>query len=69
MYLWWGSQSFRRVLQGLSAPITDMIRLRGTDQRLYLYASPCPGGMKVLGGLKVGLKKLFIRTVSDGIAD
>lgn len=51
------------MLQGLGAPITDIYKLRGTDQRLYLYATRQPGSTVVLGGLKIGTKKLFLRNV------
>ena len=51
------------LLQGLSAPITDLWRLQGTDQRLYLYATRGQGGTRVLGGIKTGTKKLFVRRV------
>lgn len=54
-------------LQGLGAPITDIYRLRSTDQRLYLYATRNPGGTVVMGGLKIGSKKLFVRTVSASL--
>lgn len=50
-------------LQGLRTPITDVVRLCGQDQRLYLIARATADGMTVLGGLKVGHKRLFIRDV------
>jgi hypothetical protein len=41
-----------------------MYRLQGTDQRLYIYASRGPGNRTVvLGGIKMGKKKLFMRKV------
>lgn len=52
-------------LQSLGAPITDIWRLKSTDQRLYLYAVRRSSGTSVLGGIKIGKKKLFIRTVSS----
>lgn len=48
--------------QGLAAPITDIERLAAREQRLLL-AQPCAGSGAVLGGLKVGVKKLFMRRV------
>ncbi|KAG2434622.1 hypothetical protein HXX76_007517 [Chlamydomonas incerta] len=54
------------VAQGLGAPITDIYRLRSTDQRLYLYMYRESRKTVVLGGLKVGSKRLFVRT---GTAD
>jgi hypothetical protein len=52
-------------LQGLRAPITDIWRLRSSDQRLYLQTSETnkPGSTLLVGGLKVGKKKLFIHRV------
>lgn len=53
------------LLQGLRAPITDIWRLRSSDQRLYLQtAASAAGSCTLLGGLKVGGKKLFIHRVS-----
>lgn len=52
-----------RTLQCLAQPITDIRRLRSTDQRLYIYVRQRPGSMVLLGGLKVGRKHLFIRKV------
>lgn len=49
--------------QGLGAPVTDIYRLRSTDQRLYLYMYRESRKTVVLGGLKVGSKRLFVRTV------
>lgn len=49
--------------QGLAAPITDIDRLAATGQRLLL-CQPHAGSCALLGGLKVGYKKLFIRRVS-----
>lgn len=40
-----------------------MVRLTTTDQRLYLYSVQYNGGTSVLGGIKMGQKKLFYRTV------
>ncbi|GAX81232.1 hypothetical protein CEUSTIGMA_g8664.t1 [Chlamydomonas eustigma] len=54
--------------QGLGAPITDVYRLQGTDQRLYMYASRGPGSTTiVLGGIKMGKKKLFIRKPENAV--
>jgi hypothetical protein len=51
-------------MQGLKAPITDIWRLRSSDQRLYLQTAAAPAGCcVVLGGLKVGKKKLFLHRV------
>lgn len=51
-------------MQGLRAPITDIWRLRSTDQLLYLQTAAAPSGScTVLGGLKVGKKKLFMHRV------
>jgi hypothetical protein len=50
-------------MQGLAGPITDVYRLRSTDQRLYLYATRHAGNTLLLGGLKVGKKRLFVRVV------
>lgn len=56
---------YRATLQGLRAPITDIWRLRSSDQRLYLHTAAAPAGCcVVLGGLKVGKKKLFMHRVS-----
>ena len=41
-----------------------MYRLLSTDQQLYLFAGRQEGVTTVYGGLKVGKKRLFIRTVS-----
>ncbi len=47
--------------QGLDAPVTDTARLRSTTQRLYLLTSASsPVQARVLGGLKVGPKRLFL---------
>ncbi|PNH04963.1 Alpha-tubulin N-acetyltransferase [Tetrabaena socialis] len=54
------------VAQGLHAPVTDIYRLRSTDQRLYLYMYRQSTKTVVLGGLKVGTKRLYVRT---GTAD
>ena len=48
--------------QDLPAPITDIERLASKGQRLLL-CQPAPGSNVALGGLKVGVKKLFIRKV------
>jgi len=51
-------------LQALRAPITDIWKLRSSDQRLYLQTAAAPAGCcVVLGGLKVGRKKLFLHRV------
>jgi hypothetical protein len=51
-------------MQGLKAPITEIWRLRSSDQRLYLQTADAPAGScVVLGGLKVGKKKLFLHRV------
>lgn len=50
-------------MQGLGAPVTDIYKLRSTDQRLYLYMYRQSNKTVVLGGLKVGTKRLFMRTV------
>jgi hypothetical protein len=52
-------------LQGLRAPITDIWKLRSSDQRLYLQTADAgaPGSSVLVGGLKVGKKKLFIHRV------
>ncbi|KAF5833213.1 touch receptor neuron protein Mec-17-domain-containing protein [Dunaliella salina] len=46
--------------QGLGAVVTDIHRLKNTDQRLYLYASRQGSHTLVHGGLKIGTKKLFV---------
>jgi len=46
--------------QGLGAVVTDIHKLRNTDQRLYLYASRHGSHTLVHGGLKIGTKKLFV---------
>ena len=51
------------LLQGLSKPITDVWRLRSSDQRVYLCFIQSPRGCTLLGGIKVGKKKLFIHRV------
>ena len=51
--------------QGLPSVITSGSRLFTSDTRLYLRAE----GNKVLGLLKVGVKKLFIRNDSGMIKE
>ena len=51
--------------QGLPAIITSASRLFTSDTRLYLRAE----GNKVLGLLKVGIKKLFIRNETGTIKE
>eukprot|EP00775_Hariotina_reticulata_P004091 gene4091-4338_t len=58
--------------QGLRAPITDIYRLRSSDQRLYLHMAPATvtsSSCTVLGGLKIGRKKLFLHRVNGAIAE
>ncbi|KAL6749678.1 touch receptor neuron protein Mec-17-domain-containing protein [Haematococcus lacustris] len=55
--------------QGLPAAITDIHRLRSTDQRLYLHAVRHAGRTRVSGGLKVGTKKLFVRTADSNLQE
>jgi hypothetical protein len=55
-------------MQGLAAPVTDLWRLRYGGQRLYLCCRVGEGHTTVLGGLKVGAKRLFIRRVGGGPA-
>lgn len=56
----------RTCAQGLKAPITDAWKLRSSDQRLYLQTEQALSGCcVVLGGLKVGKKKLFMHRVSE----
>jgi len=43
--------------------VTDIHKLRNTDQRLYLYAARHNGRTLVHGGLKIGTKKLFVIAV------
>mmetsp|Transcript_26943 Transcript_26943/g.75930 ORF Transcript_26943/g.75930 Transcript_26943/m.75930 type:complete len:516 (-) Transcript_26943:541-2088(-) len=47
--------------QGLGAVITDLSRVQSHNHILYLAASVSVTGTKVLGMLKLGNKKLFIR--------
>eukprot|EP00798_Chlamydomonas_sp_ICE-L_P002648 gene2648-5026_t len=49
------------VAQALKAPITDIAKLKTSGQRLYFQATRQGGTTTVLGGIKVGKKKLFIR--------
>uniref|UniRef100_A0A7S3QNG6 N-acetyltransferase domain-containing protein n=1 Tax=Dunaliella tertiolecta TaxID=3047 RepID=A0A7S3QNG6_DUNTE len=51
--------------QGLGAVVTDIHKLRNTDQRLYLYASRHGSHTLVHGGLKIGTKKLFVIAVRE----
>ncbi|KXZ54642.1 hypothetical protein GPECTOR_4g708 [Gonium pectorale] len=55
--------------QGLQAPVTDIHRLRTTDQRLYLYMYRQSTKTVILGGLKVGTKRLFVRTASADLRE
>ncbi|KAG2442148.1 hypothetical protein HYH02_009636 [Chlamydomonas schloesseri] len=57
------------VAQGLGAPVTDIYRLRSTDQRLYLYMYRESRKTVVLGGLKVGSKRLFVRTATSDLRE
>ncbi|GLC67239.1 hypothetical protein PLESTF_000532300 [Pleodorina starrii] len=57
------------VAQGLQTPVTDIHRLRTTDQRLYLYMYRQSSKTVVLGGLKVGTKRLYLRTVSADLKE
>jgi hypothetical protein len=50
--------------QGLGAVVTDIHKLKNTDQRLYLYASKHGSNTIVHGGLKIGTKRLFVTAVS-----
>lgn len=43
--------------QGLPAPVTTSLRFFSSDERLYILAA----GFKVVGMIKVGHKKLFVR--------
>ncbi|GMH40365.1 hypothetical protein BSKO_08269 [Bryopsis sp. KO-2023] len=55
--------------QGLPRPVTDSVRLRSTDQSLYLLCEKSgKRRTRVLGGLKTGRKKLFLRQI-DGSYD
>jgi len=59
--------SYWRPPQGLRTPVTDIYRLRSSDQRLYLHILPAAinsSSCTVLGGLKIGRKKLFLHRVS-----
>ena len=51
-------------VQGLGAVVTDIHKLRSTDQRVYLYASRQGNRLQIYGGLKIGTKKLFVLAVS-----
>ncbi|GLI67225.1 hypothetical protein VaNZ11_011162, partial [Volvox africanus] len=57
------------VAQGLQTPVTDIHRLRTTDQRLYLYMYRQSTKTVVLGGLKVGTKRLYVRTITADLRE
>ncbi|GIL83039.1 hypothetical protein Vretifemale_11855, partial [Volvox reticuliferus] len=57
------------VAQGLQTPVTDIHRLRTTDQRLYLYMYRQSNKTVVLGGLKIGTKRLYVRTVTADLRE
>ncbi|GFR44142.1 hypothetical protein Agub_g5308 [Astrephomene gubernaculifera] len=57
------------VAQGLQTPVTDIHRLRTTDQRLYLYMYRQSSKTVVLGGLKVGSKRLYVRTITADLRE
>eukprot|EP00873_Tetraselmis_striata_P009869 jgi/Tetstr1/430133/TSEL_019966.t1 len=55
--------------QGLGAVITDMARMRSSGHTLYLAATTVAGTTEVQGLLKVGYKKLFIRSESGSYSE
>ncbi|KAG2492028.1 hypothetical protein HYH03_009757 [Edaphochlamys debaryana] len=57
------------VAQGLGAPVTDIYRLRSTDQRLYLHMYRQTNKTVILGGLKVGTKRLYVRTLTADLLE
>lgn len=52
------------LVQRLARPVTQISNL-STDQRLYMICEKCgPNRSRILGGMKVGKKKLMMRKVN-----